>query len=213
MDIPIGDGSSFTPADLNICIFPHLSEFLVIDSRSDIPGGPTTYLLNTDQVLNSEFYRAVETSVNEVIRETERTFSELGALPQKLDDVIRENTIRAIFGSLDQHNNDDPPPDIAIFLCAGAALHMDAKQIDFAMQSMLGDGIELSKLTEASGTMQFLVSQERSLARVEEKEMTVLAISGDEKNYYTLWSRFDAEESEVRSETPFQDSSQDETSA
>lgn len=212
MDIPTGDGSSFTPAELNICIFPHLSEFLVVDSRSNIPGGPTTYLLNTDQVLDSDFYHAVEISVNEAIRETERTFSELGALPQKLDEVIRENTIRAIFASLDQHDDYAPTPDIAIFLCAGAALNMDSKQIDAAMLSMLGNGTELSKLTEASGTMNFLVNQERGLARAEEKEMTVLAISGDEKNYYTLWSRLEAEESEVPYEAPFQDSSQDETS-
>ena len=41
MEIPMGDDNFFHPADLNICIFPHLNEFLVVDARATVPGRAT----------------------------------------------------------------------------------------------------------------------------------------------------------------------------
>ena len=43
--------------DIQLCLFPHLPEFLVIDSREE---NPNVLLLNTDDVFNEEFYRTVE---------------------------------------------------------------------------------------------------------------------------------------------------------
>ena len=42
--------------DIQLCIFPHLREFLVIDLR---PQQPRVLLLNTADVFNGEFFRSV----------------------------------------------------------------------------------------------------------------------------------------------------------
>jgi hypothetical protein len=37
MDIPINDEVFFEAGDVNICIFPHLRELLVVDASATVP--------------------------------------------------------------------------------------------------------------------------------------------------------------------------------
>ena len=51
--------------DIQLCLFPHLPEFLVIDSREE---NPCVLLLNTNDVFDEEFYRTVESEFSETLR-------------------------------------------------------------------------------------------------------------------------------------------------
>ena len=51
--------------DIQLCLFPHLPEFLVIDSREE---NPCVLLLNTNDVFGEEFYRTVESEFSETLR-------------------------------------------------------------------------------------------------------------------------------------------------
>ena len=215
MDIPLSDDSFFKPAELNICIFPHLREFMVVDSRTTVSGGPHTYLLDTDQVLDSDFYSKVEASISEIIRDTPRTFSELGYLPQRMDDAIRENALSAIFRQVSSDAQTDDLPEVSIFLCVGPALGMSPTQISEAVQAMLGKRADAWTIKDSLDQLERLMGKERVHAKAEETELTLQAISGDNERYYALWSRLDAAEEadgEAAADPPSQDHGPDEAS-
>ena len=213
MDIPLSDDSFFKPAELNICIFPHLREFMVVDSRATVPGGPHSYLLDTEQILDSDFCNKVEAAISEIIRDTPRTFSELGYLPQRMDDAIRENALSAIFRQVSDEAQVDNLPEVSIFLCVGPALGMTPAQINEAVQGMLGEKADAWTIKDSLEQLERLMGEERVLAKVEETDMTNQAISGDDEMYYTLWSRVEAEQEaneEAAADSPFHDHGQDE---
>jgi hypothetical protein len=213
MDIPLSDDSFFKPAELNICIFPHLREFMVVDSRATVRGGPHTYLLDTDQVLDSDFYSKVEASISEIIRDTPRTFSELGYLPQRMDDAIRENVLSAIFRQVSSQAQTDDLPEVSIFLCVGPALGMSSAQINETVQAMLGERADSWTIKDSLAQLERLMGEERVLAKAEETELTLQAISGNNEMYYTLWSRLGAAEEadgETAADPPSQDHRTDE---
>jgi len=208
MDTPLSDDSFFKPAELNICIFPHLREFMVVDSRATVPGGPHSYLLDTEQILDSDFYNKVEAAISEIIRDTPRTFSELGYLPQRMDDAIRENALSAIFRQVSDEAQVDNLPEVSIFLCVGPALGMTPAQINEAVQGMLGAQAGAWTIKDSLEQMERLMREERVLAKVEETDMANQAISGDDEMYYTLWSRMEAKQEpseETATEPPFHD--------
>lgn len=51
MTSPISDLPAFDTSDVNICIFPYLSELLVVDSRSVGDSGPRTYVMDTADLM------------------------------------------------------------------------------------------------------------------------------------------------------------------
>ena len=166
----------------------------MVDARATVPGGPQTYLLSADQVLNSDFYAAVEASISEIIRGTPRTFSELGYLPQKMDDAIRENALRAILSQVDGQTQGDEVPKLSIFLCVGPALGMSHEQVNQAVQAMLGERADAWTIKNSLEQLERLMDEERGHAKAEEAEFTLQAVSGDSEMYYTLWSRLEAME-------------------
>ena len=179
----------FQPAGLNICIFPHLREFLVIDARTAVPGGPQSYLLSTDEVLDTEFYRDLEESVGAVVRSTPQNFAELGNLPQKVDETMREQALRAILRRINIAISDEELPEVSVFLCAGAALSIPVSQMDQAVQTMLGTQADARTLTDSLEHLHRLIDEERSHARAEDAELARQAVNGEADHYFTLWSR------------------------
>ncbi|MEX2598945.1 MAG: hypothetical protein WD533_04735 [Dehalococcoidia bacterium] len=189
MEGPINDDIFFEPGDVNICIFPHLREFLVVDARATVPGGPHSYLMKTEDVLDHRFYREIETTLRELVEETPHTFSELGHLPQRVDDAIRELALNAILreiGSEDLIENDST--DVSVFLCAGPALSMGAAQLDETVRAMLGSAAYVAEVEHCSFEMRRLIDEERAHAQTEEGDMARRAVAGDADFYFTIWS-------------------------
>ena len=52
--------------DITLAIFPHLREFIVVRHPD---GAGRGYLMSTDAVFNDEYYRAVESEFNSLLRE------------------------------------------------------------------------------------------------------------------------------------------------
>lgn len=187
----------YQPAEVNICIFPHLREFLVVDARATVPGAPHTYLLSTDQVLDSRFVEAVERSVGEAVRRSPRTFSELGALPQRVDDAIREQAMRAILRQINSEHLADRDNDgescVSVFLCVGAILTMDEPGIEKTMRAMLGGVAHDGLVAHCQAQFSRLLAEERGHAHAEEADQARHAVAGDGEYYLTVWSRAEHE--------------------
>ena len=189
MELPINDDIFFEPADVNICIFPHLREFLVVDARATVPGGPHSYLLATDDVLDRQFYREMEGAIREIMEEMPHTFSELGQLPQRVDEAVRELALQAILrqiGSEDLIDSDSE--EVSVFLCAGPVLSMEAAQVDETVRAMMGTQARGADIEQCTYEMRRLIGEERVHAKAEEGDMARRAVAGDADYYFTIWS-------------------------
>lgn len=187
----------FQSAEVNICIFPHLREFLVVDARATVPGAPHTYLLATDQVLDARFVEAVERSIGEAVRRSPRTFSELGALPQRVDDAIREQAMRAILRQIGCESLADRDRDggscVSVFLCVGPILSMDDAGVEKTMRAMLGEVAHDGLVAHCQAQFSRLLNEERGHAHAEEADQAQRAVVGDGEFYLTVWSRAEHE--------------------
>ena len=194
MDIPINDEIFFEPGDLNICIFPHLREFLVVDARATVPGGPHSYLMMTDEVLDQQFYREMESTMRELVEEMPHTFSDLGQLPQRVDEAIRELALHAILRQIGSEDLiDSGSAEISVFLCTGPALTMGSAQVDETVRAMMGSNAHGAEIELCSHHMHRLIEEERSHAKVEEGDMARSAVVGDAEHYFTIWTQADSD--------------------
>ncbi len=192
MDIPINDDIFFEPGDVNICIFPHLREFLVVDARATVPGGPHSYLMATDDVLDYQFYRDMESAVHELVEEMPHTFSELGQLPQRVDEAIRELALHAILRRIGSEDLiDSGSAEVSVFLCVGPALSMESAQVDETVRAMMGNDAPGREVEQCSYQMHRLMDEERAHAKGEESDMARRAVAGDAEYYFTIWSTAD----------------------
>ena len=107
--------------DIQLCIFPHLPEFLVIDSRED---NPRVSVLNTDDVFNEEFYRAVESEFSEALHSSsEFLFSHLINLPIIVEETVRDIAMTFILDRLGvQVDDEDEIPSVVVYVVSGGAL-------------------------------------------------------------------------------------------
>ncbi len=69
--------------DIQLCIFPHLKEFLVVDLRED---PKRVLLMNTGDVFVEEFFKSVEADFSEFNREeTAYPYTQYKKLPRRIE--------------------------------------------------------------------------------------------------------------------------------
>ena len=190
MGTDFGGGLGFSSeehADVSICIFPHLQDFIVIDIRDELPGRPQVRLLKTNAVLKEEFYTEVESSFSQLLREQEQPFANLLALPDHLEALVRESALKAILEMINADVPDAELPQIAILLFTGPALYMNSTQLTDAIQRLFERELDSSIITECVEMVEKLLAQEKKIFQTQEEERLREMIKGQSSEYFTLW--------------------------
>ena len=65
MTSPISDLPAFDTRDVNICILPHLSELLVVGSRSVGDSGLKTSVMDTADLMGEQFHQEIKRPIDE----------------------------------------------------------------------------------------------------------------------------------------------------
>ena len=87
-------------AEIHLCIFPHLNEFLVLDLRDQ---QTHISLIDAREVFTSEFFRGVEEEFSEALRaETDFPFAHLMSLPLRVEEAIKETALNFILDKLER---------------------------------------------------------------------------------------------------------------
>jgi hypothetical protein len=141
--------------DITLAIFPHLQEFLVIDTRDS---GAEIAVMSTDSVFNDEYYRAVENEFGSLLREGgDRPFLHLMHLPGQLDDVLRGVAMNFILDRLGVNFHDeDNLPEVVVFVISGPTLAIPEDQVVAGFAGMLSqrlDSIETERWSRKLGEM------------------------------------------------------------
>ncbi len=172
--------------DIQLYIFPHLQEFITVDSRETVP---QVSLLNTGDLFNEEFFRCVETEFSQAIREgTDYPFSHLMNLPMRLEEAIRGMAMNFILERLGMDPEDEEElPSVLVFVISGGALSLHSEKLVKSLQEFLGGHADAAALSEWSAVITRLVEEESVVLKKLSQQDLAEAIPGDTPDYFTLW--------------------------
>ena len=179
--------------DLQLCIFPHLRELMVFDSR---PGEPPVRVLDTDDVLSDEFFRTVEAEFSHALRHTgEFPFAHLMNLTMHFEETVREVAMSFILDRLGVHLhaepgteiNPDDLPGVIVYVISGNAAAAHSEVVVGALRTLLEDGDQHGSLVEWEAKLTDLISRESEITQRLSREELTEAIRGDSPDYFTLW--------------------------
>ncbi|MCH7738259.1 MAG: hypothetical protein IH872_12770 [Chloroflexi bacterium] len=172
--------------DIQICIFPHLPEFLVIDSREE---DPRVLLLNTDDVFDEEFYRTVESEFSETLRSSsEFLFSHFMNLPMSIEESVRDIAMTFILDRLGvQVDDEDEIPSVVVYVISGGALTAHAQKILDGIKELIHSSFNGSESDRWEETIADLVERETVIMRKVNEQQMADALKSDSPDYFTLW--------------------------
>jgi len=172
--------------DIQLCIFPHLPEFLVIDSREE---DPRVLVLNTDDVFNEEFYRTVESEFSESLRSSsEFVFSHLINLPIVVEETVRDIAMTFILDRIGvQVDDEDEIPSVVVYVVSGGALATQTGRILEGLKDLIHTSYKGSESDWWEHTISDLVERETAILQKITEQQVAEAFKGDSPDYFTLW--------------------------
>jgi hypothetical protein len=172
--------------DIQLCIFPHLPEFLVIDSREE---DPRVLVLNTDDVFNDEFYRTVESEFSESLRSSsEFIFSHLINLPIVVEETVRDIAMTFILDRIGvQVDDEDEIPSVVVYVVSGGALATHTGRILEGLKDLIHTSYKGSESDWWEHTISDLVERETAILQKLNEQQVAEAFKGDSPDYFTLW--------------------------
>jgi hypothetical protein len=177
-------------AELTLCFFPHLPEFVVVDARAGLPLRPRVTVLRAEDVLDADFYKQVEADFSQLLRRTEQPFLKLMGLPQEVEGLVRMHGLRAILERLGDPAGSkaaDLTSTVAVFFCAGPFLALEGDRMREAVKNMFGTQLSGEALAACANAIVRLADQERlALGQAPSADLSDL-IRGDNDRYATLW--------------------------
>ena len=171
--------------DIQLCIFPHLTEMLVIDQRRE---RANVFLMNAADVFTNEFFSAVEEEFSETLRaHTHFPFAHLINLPMQLEETIRDAVMTSILDRLGVSQDADEFPTVIVFIVSGGALTAQPEQVLEGLKKILRDHCGEAAVEEWQGDLSRLIAEESAaLQSVTTQELNE-ALRDDSPDYFTLW--------------------------
>lgn len=177
-------------AELTLCFFPHIAEFVVVDARAGLPGRPKVVVLRAEEVLNTDFYQRVEADFSQLLRRAEQPFLRLMGLPQEVEGLVRMHGLRAILEKLGDSaggKGEELNSTVAVFFCTGPFLALEGDRMRKAIKNMFGSQLSGESLDACADTIIRLADQERAaFGQAPGADLSGM-IRGDTDRYATLW--------------------------
>ncbi len=182
--------------DLQLCIFPHLREFLVFDSRA---GQPQVRLLNVDDVFGDEFFRAVEHEFSHALREVgDYPFSHLMNLTMHFEEAIREVAMVFILEQLGvrmggapefpgHEDHDAEMPTVVVYVVAGGSVSAHSDVVLGALRELLQRPGSHESLPDWEGKFAEMSAQEAEITQCLNHQELTRAVRGESPDYFALW--------------------------
>ena len=172
--------------DIQLCIFPHMKEFLVLDLRE---GQPQVLLLDTAEIFHEEFFRSVEAEISQAVREgSDFPFAHLIDLPMRVDEIVRNMAMTFILNRLGIHLHDeDQFPTVIVFIVSGGALTSQSERVLEGLRNLLREHSGESTVAEWEATITRMVAGENAALQDLGRHELTEAMRGDSPDYFTLW--------------------------
>ncbi len=184
------EASNKREASITLCLFPHLGEFIAIDTRKDLTDGPTVHVMSFEDVFTEEFRLSVEAGFSSILRKEGIGLIEMIGLPQEVEALVRAESMKRIVKSLNHGagvSSARVDGGIGVLFFARGLLSIDQDQLEAAMQELFGHLLSDTQLTRLENELRRLISEEQAQEdSVRQREMTQL-ITGEPGSFVTLW--------------------------
>ena len=172
--------------DIQLCIFPHLKEFLVLDLRES---NPQVLLLNSGEVFVEDFFATVEAEFSQMLRaENDHPFAHLIDLPMLVDELVRNIAMTAILNRLGIHiHHEDQIPTVIVFIVSGGALSSQSDLVLDGLRNLLKEHSGDETVARWEGTISRLVAEEGEVLQGQNQQELTAALGGEAPDYFTLW--------------------------
>lgn len=174
--------------ELQLCIFPHLREFLVFDAR---PGQPRVRSLSADDVFGDEFFRAVEHEFSHALREMgDYPFAHLMNLSMHFEEAIREVAMMFILERLGVRPGSEPAPEIptvVVYVISGGVVSSGAELALDTLRELLQKPGSRESLPEWESRFAAMAAQEAEIMQRLNRQELAQAIRGESPDYFALW--------------------------
>ena len=181
-------------ADITLCIFPHLKEFIAVDAREDRPGGPAVSRLSISNIIGEDFYTEVEGDFSKLIRRRDIGFLELMSIPQQIEAIVRTRSLKRIIAELGidipetgPGSKSEPGHTVGVLFFAGSLLALEGPPLGEAMQELFGRRLAPHAREQLMEQLLELMEQERRAIRDTTGQDIASLISGKGGPYVTIW--------------------------
>ena len=179
------EATSVHDADLHVCIFPHLDEFVVLDVRD--MENPRFRVVPAKEMLTPAYYQEVRKEFSRMLQSGESPFLSLITLPERLELYLRKKGMQALTHLV---QNGDPSPEerrLSLFLCAGPILSMSDEDISASLEAFFQDRLPAPFVREYGDTFRGLLAQEKASIKARQQEELRRAVLGRSSQFFTLW--------------------------
>ena len=172
--------------DIQLCIFPNLKEFLVLDLRES---NPQVLLLNSSEIFVEDFFATVETEFAEILRaENDHPFAYMIDLPMMVDELVRNTAMTAILNRLGIHiHHEDEIPTVIVFIVSGGALSSQSDMVLEGLRNLLKEHSGGETVAQWEGTICRLVAEERAALQEQSQHELTATLGGQSPDFFTLW--------------------------
>jgi hypothetical protein len=176
-------------ADLSFCIFPHLKDYVVLDTRKSLADGPQVHVFSADEVYDAAFYRSLERGFSELLHERDQPFVTLMSLSANVEAMMREQGMQAMLRALGERAPVEEPPEVAIVIFAGPLLESTHDQVRAVVARLVGPLAMQDFVTRATDMLVKLATQEREVSRRDRDEHVQRGLVEGNEGFMTLWER------------------------
>ncbi|MBM11360.1 MAG: hypothetical protein CL759_04705 [Chloroflexi bacterium] len=172
--------------EIQLCIFPHLQEFLVIDSRQN---DPDVLFVKTDEIFGEDFYRAVEAEFSEALRCSSKfPFSHLINLPIAIEEAVRDIAMTFILERLGVPvEQEEAIPTVVVYVVSGGALATHTGKVLESLQDLARGDSPGADGDSWEVRISDLVERETAILQEINDQQVAEALKGDSPDYFTLW--------------------------
>ncbi len=182
--------------EIQLCIFPHLREFLVFDARI---GQPQVRVIGADEIFGDEFFRAVEHEFSHALREMgDFPFAHLMNLTMHFEEAIREVAMMFILERLGVRLGGTPDfpggesqnieiPGVVVYVITGGTVSAHSDLVLGALRELLEKPGSRESLPEWEHRFAEMVAQEAEIMQRLNRQELAQAIRGESPDYFALW--------------------------
>lgn len=179
--------SSSQKAEITLCVFPHLREFVAVDIRSYMPNSPSVKILSFRDIFNQEFQNTLESGFAKLVKRDNLRLMDIMGMPQELETLIRSESLKLVLKQLNENENENKVNSIGILLFAKDLLGIKREQLSVILEDLFGSDIDEAQLDELESELLRLIQAEQlEEARERQGDLTKL-ITGDGGPFLTLW--------------------------
>lgn len=177
-------------ADLQICIFPHLRDFLIIDLTGNTRKASK---LNMADVFDTNFFDTTEKLFSDSLRkETSYPFLHTVInMPTIVEDFIKDLWLSSVLDKLGLATEDAKEHRIAVLMMNKPALSLSIEDLHAAFINLYHTGVDHQIIQDTLDYVLELIEEEKKIIAQLERKDLLQVLEKESPNFFTLWENRD----------------------